>query len=289
VPDASSSAGLKFTLDTVEGEPVTATAGAKVIFLPPAATRFGYREKIYLTASNLEFDTSVIKHRLEGQEAIFDDGTKRLDVNVANFNFTYKVFFENNPSFFDNVFNPDGKQAENAAVNFLSSIGRYPKELSEGRTDTIFFKFDPSVKTISKVENSFDANLVEVDFYRPDLDTFPVVTSKYFNSPNFVLLALEEHTYRVLRSQIRFFEAADDQVGIYPVKTGKQVWESLNKGRGYVVSNPTGATNIVIKKMFLAYYDPEIYQEYLQPVYVFVGEDNFIAYVPAVSDNYLVK
>jgi hypothetical protein len=41
--------------------------------------------------------------------------------------------------------------------------------------------------------------------------------------------------------------------------------------------------------MFLAYYDPDIYQEYLQPVYVFVGEPNFIAYVPAISNEYLAE
>ena len=41
--------------------------------------------------------------------------------------------------------------------------------------------------------------------------------------------------------------------------------------------------------MFMGYYDPDIYQGYLEPVYVFLGTDNFVAFVPAVIDEYLIK
>src|SRR3989304_7161780 len=47
VENATSSAGFNFTLDTIEGVPVTATGSANVYFLPDVPTRFGYREKIY--------------------------------------------------------------------------------------------------------------------------------------------------------------------------------------------------------------------------------------------------
>ncbi len=50
---------------------------------------------------------------------------------------------------------------------------------------------------------------------------------------------------------------------------------------------PKNKTSIKIKKMFFAYFDPDIYQSYLQPVYVFLGENNFVGYVPAVSADYL--
>jgi len=38
----------------------------------------------------------------------------------------------------------------------------------------------------------------------------------------------------------------------------------------------------------LVYLDPDFYQPYLQPVYLFLGEDQFVAYVPAVSTNHLI-
>ena len=55
-----------------------------------------------------------------------------------------------------------------------------------------------------------------------------------------------------------------------------------------MVSQPQ-TTNITIRKMFLGYFDPDVYQEYLQPVYVFVGDGDFVGYVPAVSGEYLVE
>jgi GTP cyclohydrolase III len=39
--------------------------------------------------------------------------------------------------------------------------------------------------------------------------------------------------------------------------------------------------------MFLAYLDLDAYAEYVQPVYVFLGNDNFVGYVPAIDDKYL--
>jgi hypothetical protein len=37
----------------------------------------------------------------------------------------------------------------------------------------------------------------------------------------------------------------------------------------------------------LAYYEPVTLTQYLQPIYVFKGDNNFIAYVPAISDKYI--
>ncbi len=39
--------------------------------------------------------------------------------------------------------------------------------------------------------------------------------------------------------------------------------------------------------MFLGYYDADLYQEYLQPVYVFLGSDNYVGYIPAVRSDYV--
>ncbi|MBI2051778.1 hypothetical protein HYT33_03390 [Candidatus Roizmanbacteria bacterium] len=94
---------------------------------------------------------------------------------------------------------------------------------------------------------------------------------------------------RILRSEVKFFEKSEEQVGIYPLKTGEQAYEVLRRGEAYVVSNPENRTSITVKRMFLAYFDPDVYQDYLQPVYVFLGEGNFVAYVPAVSSEFLTE
>ena len=42
IPQSITSTGFKFTLDTIEGAPVTATETAKIFFLPKFNPRFGY-------------------------------------------------------------------------------------------------------------------------------------------------------------------------------------------------------------------------------------------------------
>ena len=44
---------------------------------------------------------------------------------------------------------------------------------------------------------------------------------------------------------------------------------------------------IIIRKIYLAYFEPATLTNYLQPVFVFEGDDNFVAYVSAVTDKYV--
>lgn len=143
------------------------------------------------------------------------------------------------------------------------------------------------------LKDNIRANLVEVDFYRPDIDAqpnaVPVVSPKYFNSQNYVLMMFRtDGTFKVLRSQIKFFDKSVEQVGVYPIRSGDEAFADLKKGKGFIVSLPP-VTKITIRKMFLGYFDPDVFQEYLQPVYVFLGDGDFVGYVPAVSGQYLVE
>ncbi len=139
------------------------------------------------------------------------------------------------------------------------------------------------------LKNNFEANLVEVDFYRPDIDEYPIVSPKYFNSQNYVLLVFYEEGFKILAAQVRFFEKSEEQVGIYPLITGREAYEKLKTGRAYIVTFPKDTKDIIIKKMFLGYLDPDVYQTYLQPVYIFLGDDNFVSYVAAIRDDYLIE
>jgi hypothetical protein len=56
----------------------------------------------------------------------------------------------------------------------------------------------------------------------------------------------------------------------------------LQQGGGFVAKLDEGISDVTVRNVFLAYYDPDTPQSYLQPVYVFTGDKNFAAYVPAV-------
>ncbi len=289
--NAKSSGGFSYLLDTVEGEPTTATASANVFFLPQATTRFGYREKIYLIAKNLGFDTEIVTHHLNGKEAIFEDGTQSLTIDITNFNYNYEYRYATNEAFFQNTIIPEESDIEEKAIDFLKSVGRYPEELAKGKNHILYFNLDVANNRLYATERPKEANVVEVDFYRPDIPAdptaIPIVSPSYFNSPNHVVMVFNESSMKVLRAQVSFFEKSDTQVGVYPVKTGNIAWEEFKSGKGMIVSNDTEGSSITIKKMFLGYLDPDIYESYLEPVYVFLGDNNFVGYVPAVSNDFL--
>ncbi len=44
---------------------------------------------------------------------------------------------------------------------------------------------------------------------------------------------------------------------------------------------------VVVRNVYLAYYDSFEPQTYMQPVFVFEGDDNFQALVPAVSQEWI--
>ena len=289
IKNIASSVGLDFTLDTVEGKPVTATDTARVFYLPPPVSRFGYREKIYLIAKTLGFNTDITKYQLKGETATLDDLTQALSVDIRNFNFTYKYNFENNPDLFTSAITPTTQESQSKAIDFLQKIDKYPDEFTQATLNTIFFKYDPQTKELKQLSKNVSANLVEVDFYRPDIDGFPIVSPSFFNSQNYVLMMMTASgEARIIKAQVGFFEKSDQQVGYYPVKTGDQAYQELKQGKGIVVSNPQQKKKIIIKTMKLGYLDPDFYQNYLQPVYIFIGDNDFVAYVAAITDDYIL-
>lgn len=289
IKEATTSANFIFTLDTVEGQPVTTTDSAKVYFLPQPATRFGYREKIYFMAKNFGFNTQEIKHKLQGNTALFEDDDQSLLINISNFNFKYDSKFDLSSLALTSSFIPSKKEIENKAIDFLKKVGRYPDELAIGTTRVIYLKYDPGLDSYINVENRSEANLVEVDFYRADQDGIPIVSPKFFNSQNYVIMFFTEDDYKVIKSQIAFFEKSESQVDLYPVKSAELAWEELKNGKGKVVAATQGKKNVFIKKISFGYFDPDIYQSFLQPVYVFLGDNNFVGYVPAIANQYLIE
>lgn len=281
--DSTSSAGFKFQIDTIEGKPVTATKSANVYFITPVTTKFSYRDKISMMAKNLGFENSNT-YNLQEDTAYFINDTRSFDVKITNFNFIYKYQYEKDPNLFIRSIIPTAQEAENESISLLSSLDRNVEEFDKSKTVAKYFFYNVDKKVIVPVARNIDANIAEVNFFRGGIDNFPTVSSRFPNSSNYVRLASTDREFIPIEAQITFFERAIDKVGAYPLITGDAAFEALKKGEGIVLlnSNPSNK-NKIIKKMYLAYLEPEKYTQYLQPVYVFEG-DNFAMFVPAIKN-----
>jgi hypothetical protein len=286
--EATTSAGFTFTLDTVAGQPITATETAQVFLFPPSKFQFDYISKVYLMAKMLGFDTEVVKHKLINNEAVFQDLTQRLAIDINTYNFRYDYDFRKDAKLVEEAETPDIEGSKNAAINFLKSIDRYPKELALGDITVIHMFYDKTASSAGVVASPQESNMIEVDFYRQKVDQYLPMSPTYFNSQNYVMLMTNKSGAKVVSAQIKFFETSPTQIGVYPLITGKRAYEMLLSGKGILVSGESGKKQISIKSMTLGYFDPDVYQDYYQPIYVFTGDNDFVSYVPAVSEKWLI-
>jgi len=186
--DATTSAGFTFTLDTVEGRPVTATESAQVFLFPPSKFQFDYLPKVYLMAKMLGFDTEVVKHKLIDNEAVFQDGVQRLAIDINTYNFRYDYDFRKDSGLVESATKPDSESSKNTAINFLRSIDKYPDELARGDITLINMFYDKTSSSAGVVTDPRESNMIEVDFYRQKVDEYLPMSPTYINSQNYVMI-----------------------------------------------------------------------------------------------------
>ncbi|OGK57105.1 hypothetical protein A3J15_02440 [Candidatus Roizmanbacteria bacterium RIFCSPLOWO2_02_FULL_38_10] len=279
-----------FSLDTIEGKPISASDSAKVYFIPSKPVRFGYTQTSTLIAKTLDFDTDVVKYKTSPDDPTwisFTDEEKALKIDISNFNFEYKLNYENNPDIFNGSVLPSDDVIYENARQFLRAINRYPDELVRGRQEIIYLQFEPTINDFIVVKTPEEANLAEVDFFRSDIDGNPLLPPKYFSSQNYVVMIFRDQNYKVIKSQIKQYDFDKQNFGIYPIKNGDEAFAELTSGKGIIVSSGKNSNQISINKLLFGYYDPDEIQDYLQPIYVFLGKNGFAAYVPAVRNEYL--
>ncbi len=287
--DSTPSAGLTYILDTIDGVTVSASPAANVYFLPKAPARLGFKENVFLMAKNLEINTELANYERQGDKAVFTDAKNSFVVDVNSYNFDYEyLYLANENERLAEAYIPSTETINEKAVEILSKVGRYPAELARGKRNIVYLAFNPQTDELTVVDKPENANLVEVDFYREDIDSLPAASPRYFNSPNYLVLLFDNQGHKVVKAKVSFFERSTEQIGVYPLKNGDQAWEDFTAGNGYIVSGGEGLSQINIKRMFVAYFDPDVAQDYLQPIYVFMGENNFVGYVPALTNEYLV-
>lgn len=290
IADATSSSDVTFILDTLDGTTrfETATSAATVYFIPKQSPTFGFLSTIYNMASQFDIDTTQFPHTLEENLATFDDGVKKIGIDITTFNFAFTRKIEQSDGLFDTSLLPREQFIESEAQNLLREV-RYPSKLATGKRNISYFFYNPELNRIEPKADNIGANMVEVDFFRPDIGQFPFVTSSYFNSSHYVLFAINKTQVIPVRAQVVYHQYSAENSGVYPLRTPDQAWQDLQDGKGYIISQRPDQNEVKIQRIFLGYYDPEEYQEYLQPVYVFLGENRFVAYVTAVSDEYLAS
>jgi hypothetical protein len=287
----NSSSGLKFTLQNIEGRPPETTASARVYSMPKKLPSFLAPDNAQKLAAKLGFTNDPVAinntfYRFVDPE----EPLRTLDLDIVTLNFQLKYDYSKNPS----IFNLDKILTKEDALqrvkNFISFGGLFDSSISNGKITTVSLTYNPISNAFTPAISLASSNAVRVNFFREDLDGLKVLPPSYNKSFNYALYTLSaKRDNEVLELSYTFWPIAFDDFSTYPLKSGDAAWQDLLDGYAYVISmgGNTAAANIVIRNIYLAYFDTEEPQQFLQPIFVFEGDNNFVAYLSAVSNEWL--
>ena len=209
---------------------------------------------------------------------------RKITINIFSSDFTlFSPFLldANTQTLTDSA---DVSNAIEKARSFLSSVAFFPADIDSDKTKATFHIITNGTllptTTVSKTQ------IVKVDFFQKDIDKIPIVYEKGSTSTMNALVGKEESQLKVVEAHF-FYKNISQESSTYTIKTADQAFSDLKQGKGNIASLTQNTTNVSIKNAFLGYFIGEGSQDFLMPVVVFQGDNDFLAYVSAVRDEWI--
>ena len=286
-PQSSPSAALVFRLETIEGSVPRASESATVYFMPKKPPNFLGIPRTQNFAKRLGFNPIPIAetkniYRFNDTETPL----RRLRYDIVSDNFILRYDFEQDTGLFTskNLPLPDAATAE--ARTILQTYNLYSEDFTGGPVTTSFLKLIGNI--LIPTPSISQADSIRVDFFRKSIGQMKLLTQSPDQAPvSFIFSGSRNDKKRILQFAYTFWPIDLTTTATYPLKPGLQAWQELQSGNGYIVKYPNSGNIIVVRSVYLAYYDSLDAQTYLQPIFVFEGDDGFIGYVPAVAQEWI--
>jgi hypothetical protein len=283
-PDqASPSATITFTLETIEGNVPKASASATVYFMPKQAANLLALPRTQQFADKLRFNPKEIqetKNIYRFNDPEFPLRTLRYDIITNNFTLHYAYGYD------QAIFSSGNTLTTEAAIKdaktFLSNNSLLPSDFSEDNFSASYLTLvgdrltdTPSITQANATRvNTKRSNIGGVPIYYPDPEASPI-SLVFSGSP------IEKK--KILSISYTYWPIEYQTNATYKIKPSEQAWKELQSGGGFIARYPTQGTAITVRSVHLGYYDSITPQTYLQPIFVFEGDDGFLGFVPAVS------
>lgn len=280
---ASPSGTLTFSLETIQGSIPQASASGTVYFMPKQAANLLALTKTQEFAKSLGLDPNPLQES-KNVYRFGDDNfpLRRLRFDIVSSNFILRYAYEQDPGVFSEKALPSEDEAKMEAKNLLQKYALYTEDFQKGTTVVSFLRLNGN-KLVPTTSLS-QADAVRVDMFRRPVDGMNLFTPYPGEGQVAIIFSgSKQPQKRVIQFAYTYWPIEYDTSATYALKSSSEAWEELKNGRGYVARYPLNGTNVTVRNVYLAYYDSFDPQTYLQPIFVFEGDDGFLAYVPAVA------
>lgn len=286
-----STSGMQFTLLNIEGKPPETTASARVYKMPKklpsllSTQRAGaFAEKMGFLGIPKTVNATLYQYTYE------KDPRRTLTLDTVNLNFFLKYAYEPTP---DDFFLPDVLFSKDDALRdvkqFIGQGNLFDENIYNGKITTNTLMYDKTTKKLIPAISLAAATAIRVDFFRQDIDKYKVLPPQFDKSPTYAIyVPAKDRERSIIELSYVFWPVAFSENATYPLMTGEAAWQDFLAGYAVVVRTKNkDATTATIRSIYLAYYDSDQPQSYLQPIFVFEGDDDFVAYLPAITSEWL--
>jgi len=280
---ASPAVQLTFRLETIQGSLPKASESANVYFMPKTPANLLALTKTQDFAKRLEFDPTPIQETKNIYR--FDDPElplRKLRYDIVSNNFILRYGFEQDTGLFLEKNLPLEPAALAEAKSLLQTYNLYPDDLAGGTSKASYLKLQAG--RLIPTTSLSQADAIRMDFFRKSIGKTPVFTPYPDEGQVATIFSGSANSKKhILQFAYTFWPIDYATIGTYGLKTTSLAWQELQSGGGYIARYPTAGTNVVVRNIYLGYYDSFDPQTYLQPIFVFEGDGGFLAYVSAVA------
>jgi len=285
-PESSPSAQLTYTLETPEGGfPTNIPTQAKVYFMPKTSPNLLSLDAAKATAEALGFGTNP----QQNSDTIYlfnnPNAPSTLQINIITgiFSISYNLAQDKSPI---TKKPPIAEVAASEFRSFLSSANILPSDLT-GTTTNKYLKLSNG-QLVTALSLS-ESDIVKINLFRKNYDNLPSVTGIPDQANVWAMISGSTNQgQEIIAAEYHYFAVDESQFATYPIKTPAEAFGELQAGKAYTAAlglNKNG-DSLKIRRIYLAYFDPGSVTEFYQPIYVFEGDNGFIAYLPAVTSSY---
>lgn len=281
-PNNTDSVNLTYSLDTITGLLPDFQKIVKVYKIIPVKTDLLAVQRAQDKVSRIGFTNKGTAISKDSFQWVEQNPPQTITINIfsSDFIFLTPYLTSENMQTFNN--SAELKMTTDKANSFLDSMSLFPKDIDKEKTKTTYYSIkDNALFPASSISNT---NIVRVDFFQKDIDGLPVYYEKISTSSIYLLVGKKERALNIVEAHYSYKNLSEES-STYAIKTAAEAFIELKQGNAYIAERPQ-SNNISIKDVSLGYYMGEGLEEFLIPVIVFQG-DNFIAYVSAITDEWI--
>lgn len=213
---------------------------------------------------------------------------QKIVINSLTFDIIYSLEnYFSNQQVLAATFLGDQNHAIDTAKTFLQTISTVPADIDTSKTTTTLYSIKEGA--LIPATSLSNAQIIQVDYFQKDINELPIFYPNATHSLLTFLIGSGEHDTQVVNAHIVHRGVLTDFNATYPLKSPQQAFDELKKGKAYIAQYNGTKSSIIIRNISLGYYIGEDPQLYLMPIIIFQGDDNFYAYVTAITDEWLGK